>query len=295
MKNKILLIIIFLLCPFTFLINNKDNTKSDIKVEDNIIVNLKRNDEIISLNLDEYIIGVVGKEMPASFYDEALKAQAVAARTFAYNYLEGNEINISDKIQGYASINELKEKWQNDFDKYYNKIKNIVLSLDNEVIKYNGDIIKSYYYAISNGKTEDVMEVFNEELPYIEVVDSSFDSNVNKFEVTTSFSRENFCSLLNIECNDIKINDITKDESNRVKEITINSKKFSGIDVRKKLSLRSTDFNIEINNNQILITTKGYGHGVGMSQYGANYLASINYSYKDILNYYYKNIVIENY
>ena len=295
MKNKLLLLVVIILLPIAIFINKKEEVINNEEKEEVIVVNLEKNNEIIKLDLNDYLIGVVGQEMPASFNVEALKAQAVAARTFAYNYLNNNEINIKDSAQHYISIDEIKEKWGSDFDTYYEKIKSSVLDTDNQVIKYDNNIIRSYYYAISNGKTEDSIQVFNEELPYLKVVDSSFDQNVKNYEVTTTFTYDNFCLLLSINPCNINIGDITKDNSNRVEKITINDKEYLGIDIRKLLNLRSTDFTINLLDNNIEIITKGYGHGVGMSQYGANYLANNGYNYQEILKYYYKDVEITNY
>ena len=148
---------------------------------------------------------------------------------------------------------------------------------------------------MSNGKTSNAMPVFNEDLPYLSVVDSSFDENLNNFEVTTSFTYYNFCNLLNINPCSINISDIKRDDTNRVISLSINNKEYQGTNFRTMLSLRSTDFIIEKKEDEILITTKGYGHGVGMSQYGANYLANQGNTYEEIINYYYKNVSIENF
>ena len=296
MKNKLLLLIIVLLIPVAvFVGNKKKDISNNDEVKEEVVVNLNKNNEVIRLSLNDYLIGVVGQEMPASFNYEALKAQAVAVRTFAYNYYDNNEINIADSVQHYISTEEMKNKWGNEYDKYYNKIKDSVLETNNEVIMYNNNIIKSYYYAISNGKSEDSMTVFNEELPYLKIVDSSFDQDVKNFEVTTSFTYDNFCLLLSLNNCNIDISNIKKDDSNRVELITINDKEYLGIDIRKKLNLRSTDFEIELLNDSIEIKTKGYGHGVGMSQYGANYLANKGYNYQNILKYYYKDVEIKKY
>ena len=293
MKNKLLLLIIIILIPIAILINNNNYEQEDYNNE--IVVNLNKNNEIIKLSLNEYLIGVVGQEMPASFNVEALKAQAVASRTFAYNYIDDNVININDSAQHYISKEDMKNKWNDDYDKYFDKVKEAVLNTDKLVIKYNNSVIKSYYYAISNGKSEDSIYVFNEELPYIEVVDSSFDEDVKNFEVTTSFTYDNFCSLLGINPCEVDISNISKDDSQRVKSLSINNKEYLGTDIRKKLRLRSTDFTINLLDQSIEITTRGYGHGVGMSQYGANYLANDGYNYQEILKYYYKDVEITNY
>ena len=287
MKNKILLIIILLLIPLTLYKQEKD-----IKQIQEIKVYLDNSKE--PLSLDDYLIGVVGKEVPASFNIEALKAQAIVSRTFAMSKMVNNTVITSSKEQAYATNNELKEKWQNDYDKYITKIKEAVNSTKDLVITYNNEIIKSYYFSMSNGYTTSSMSVFNEELPYIDVVDSSFDCENKNFESTKEFTYENFFELLDLPVDkNIVINNIERDETNRVINIVINNKEYKGTDFRKRLSLRSTDFNITIDNNKIIITTKGYGHGVGMSQYGANTLANKGYNYKDIINYYYKDIEIK--
>lgn len=283
MNNKLLILIIIILIIITICIKPKE-----VLIENKDIEVLLDNNK---LSLNEYLIGVVGCEMPASFHYEALKAQAVASRTFAYNYLKDNIININSSSQCYSNNNALKDKWQDNYDKYYSIIKKAVEETNDKVITYQGNIIKSYYFAISNGKTSTALSVFNEDLPYLTNVDSTFDESVNKYEVTTTFTYDNFCNLLNINPCNITISDIKRDESNRITSLFINNKEYDGITIRKLLGLRSTDFDIKLLDN-IKITTKGYGHGVGMSQYGANYLANNNYSYEEIIKYYYKDVEI---
>ena len=292
MKNKIYLFLVIILTPLAIL--SKPQTKSNLEKENNIMVQLQINDELLTLPLEDYVIGVVAQEMPASFYDEAIKAQAVAARTFALYNLQNNDY-LTTGMQAYISVEQMQEKWKEEFDYYYNKIKNLVLETKDLVLTYNGNLIKSYYYAMSNGMTEDSLAVFNEDLPYIKEVSSIYDNeSLNKFSYELVLSKEEFCSKLNISCSKINISSIEKDYSNRVSSLKINNKTFSGIEVRKLLDLRSTDFNIEVADN-IIITTKGYGHGVGMSQYGANGMAKDNKNFIEILNHYYQNVEIEKY
>ena len=289
MKNKILLLIILLLIPLSLYKKEKD-----IKQVEEIKVYIDNNDYELSLN--DYLIGVVGKEVPASFNIEALKAQAIVSRTFAMSQLKDNKVITSTASQAYATSSELKDKWKDNYDKYISKIQEAVNSTKDLVITYNDEIIKSYYFSMSNGYTTSSKTVFNEELPYIDVVDSSFDNQNKNFESTTTYTYDNFTKLLNIPVdNKIVINNIERDETNRVTNIVINNKNYKGTDFRKLLSLRSTDFNIQIEDNNVVITTKGYGHGVGMSQYGANYLANKGYNYVDIINYYYKNVEIKKF
>ena len=282
MKNYILLVVILILLPIC-IISNKDST---------IIVSIDYKGNNLKLSLDDYLIGVLGAEMPASFNMEALKAQAIASRTYLLYEKHSNEIITNTNEQAYLDNNDLKDKWKDDYEIYYNKIKDAVLDTKDLVITYDNKLIKSYYYAISNGLTESSIEVFNEDRPYLQITDSSFDENVNSFNKTMTVERNEFCKILNIDCNNIVISNIIKDESNRIKNITINNKEFKGTEIRKLLNLRSTDFEI-IEDDNIKIITKGYGHGVGMSQYGANYLANNNYKYEEILKYYYKDVEIK--
>lgn len=289
MKNKILVVIIMFLLPISIVCFNKEVKNKEITVY------LNYKDKQLELSLDDYLIGVLGAEMPASFNMEALKAQAIASRTYALYNLTNNTIYTNISEQAYFDNEELKARWQDNYQIYYNKIKQAVNDTKDLVITYNNNLIKSYYYAISNGLTEDAKAVFNEEKPYIKVIDSSFDKDVNNYEKTIIIDKKEFCKILDIECNEINITSVNKDQSNRVETIIINNKDYTGIDIRSLLNLRSTDFEIKENNNKIEITTKGYGHGVGMSQYGANYLANNNYSYEDILKYYYQDIEIKKY
>lgn len=295
MKNRNLIIAVIFLSVIAIL--SSFDKKETVFLNEEKTVTIKNNEtkEEKSLELEEYIIGVVAGEMPASFEIEALKAQAIAARSYAMN-----KINISNETydlvtdvtnQVYITTDEMKNKWQSEYDYYYEKIKNAVLETQGLVMKYNNEIISAYYFAMSNGSTEDVSLVFGESKDYLQSVDSSWDENVKNFTVEINITKEEFCKKLDISCDDIIIKDIKRSETNRVNEITINNKKFIGTEVRSLLNLRSTDFDIEINES-IKITTKGYGHGVGMSQYGANEMAKNGSTYEEILKHYYNNIEI---
>ena len=174
---------------------------------------------------------------------------------------------------------------------YYNKIKDAVAATKNLVLEYDDEIISAYYFAMSNGATEDVSLVFGESRDYLVSVDSSWDQDVKNFLVTTAFSREEFCRKLSLDCSNLTINNIERSQTNRVNTITINNQEFKGTTFRTLLGLRSTDFTIDINDT-IDITTKGYGHGVGMSQYGANEMAKDGANYQEILFHYYKDVDI---
>ncbi|MBE6145188.1 MAG: stage II sporulation protein D [Firmicutes bacterium] len=255
-------------------------------------VNIDTTDKLLTVELEEYIIGVVAGEMPALFSEEALKAQAIASRTYLINHLQTNKtITNTTDDQVYLTKEEMKEKWKDDYDKYYNKIKEAVTATKGLIMYYNNEPIKAYYFSTSNGYTASSISVFNEQRDYLTSVESPFDQdNSNTIEI----SKQDFCNKLDISCNQISITNIIKDNSNRISKITINNKEFKGTQVRKLLSLRSTDFTFNIKETTIEIITKGYGHGVGMSQYGANNMAKIGYTYEEILKYYYQDIKIDS-
>ena len=278
---------------------NKEKTteKKEQQLSSSIKIKINKNNKILELNLEEYIIGVVAGEMPASFDSEALKAQAIASRTYAMYKLEQKKDNydiettIDDQV--YITEEEMKIKWDSDFELYYNKIKKAVLDTQNLIMKKNNKLFKSFYFAMSNGMTSDSITVFGE--TGINSVSSPWDNeDLNKFKVTEEFTLNDIKNKLNIKENIYSIKILSRDKTNRVEKVRVNNNTYTGIDLRKLLDLRSTDFSIELNDNTCYITTKGYGHGVGMSQYGANGMAKENYTYKEILKYYYQEINIES-
>ena len=284
--KKLLLLILFLIPIFIISINKANFLFSNN--EKAIIVHLTDLD--LYLDLNDYVTGVVASEMPALFNEEALKAQAVAARSFATSKIENNFLELTSGIsdQVYNPNFKLKEKWNDDYNKYYNKIYKCVKSTHNEVIKRDNKILRTYYFSMSNGYTENSQTVFND-TTFTSVKSLENENTPNyKFQKTFSFSDLN--KLLNISSIDIQ--NIERNETNHVKSITINNKTYTGIEFRKLLNLRSTDFTIEKQDNNYIITTIGYGHGVGMSQYGANQMAKEGSSYKEILNHYYENTEI---
>ena len=263
------------------------------EVEDNkTYVNVKRSSGTITLELEEYIIGVVGSEMPASFHIEALKAQAVVARTYALNAIsKGKTLTDNSSTQQYKNNNELKEMWKGSFDTYYKKIKNAVDSTKGEYLTYNGKYIDAVYHSTSNGKTEDAKNVWGNSIPYLVSVESSYDNLNPSYEKTIEVSYTDFSDKLKLEFNSdtvIKLNGIT--EGNRVSYIQIGEKVLTGVEFRNLLGLRSADFDIEKKEGSLLITTYGYGHGVGMSQYGANGMAKNGSNYQQILFHYYNGV-----
>lgn len=271
--------------------NNKPKTEP---TENKKLITIMHDGKTIKIDFEEYIIGVVSAEMPASFNIEALKAQSIIARTYALNKLNKGKILTDDNTtQNYIDTTQMKKKWGTSYDKYYNKIKSAVSSVKNLTIKYKGEYIDAVYYSTSNGYTEDPINVWGNNIPYLKSIESKWDIKTNGYLKEKSFSLETFNSKLgsNVSNNsDIQI--LNRNNSNRVSKIKINEKVYTGVEFRTLLGLRSTDFDISIVDNKVIITTRGYGHGVGMSQYGANEMAKEGYKYSEILKYYYQNVDI---
>lgn len=263
--------------------------KKDVKVRV-----LKSYNKVDCINLEDYLVGVVSGEVPVYFENEALKAQAVAARTYALKQIENNkekEYDVTDTVssQVYKTEDDLKNRWGSDYEKNIKKIKNAVKSTEGEYVSYNNDPIYAFFFSTSNGYTEDNKNVFGQDLPYLKTVDSSFDEKeTSNFIVTKEYSLNDFYNKLNIPYSEsLTITDEEKSNAGRVLNLKVNGNLMNGRDFQSKLKLRSTDFTVEKTGGKVTITTKGFGHGVGMSQYGANALAKQNKTYEEILKYYY--------
>lgn len=271
--------------------SNIDNTSTNNTTNSSVseIIVYRSNGSVINLNMTDYLIGVVSSEMPASFNLEALKAQSVLARTYALKTKQ-TEKKLTDTVstQSYIDIDQMKNKWGNSFNTYYNKIKNAVENTNGEYLSYNGNYIEALYHSTNNGKTESSLDVFGNYYPYLISVSSEYDKNSSSYLRTIYMPIDTISNKLGLSLNnDSVINILSYTDGGNIKEININGNNFSGKKVRELLGLRSADFDISISDNNANITTRGYGHGVGMSQYGANGMANAGYSYKDILSHYY--------
>lgn len=271
--------------------DNTDNTNTYNTTNSSVseITVYRSNGSVINLNMTDYLIGVVSSEMPASFNLEALKAQSVLARTYALKTKQtGKKLTDTVSTQSYIDIDQMKNKWGNSFNTYYNKIKNAVENTNGEYLSYNGNYIEALYHSTNNGKTESSLDVFGNYYPYLISVSSEYDKNASSYLRTINMPLDTISNKLGLSLNnDSVISILSYTDGGNIKEININGNNFSGKKVRELLGLRSADFDISISDNNANITTRGYGHGVGMSQYGANGMANAGYDYKDILSHYY--------
>lgn len=298
MKKIIIFTALILFIPFIivnfFNVDKKEEIK--LKYESNIIIRVKRlsSNEIEYLPLEEYIVGVLAGEMPIYFEKEAFKAQAVAARSYALKKIEYNkdsEYDVVDSVlnQVYLDNYYLKEAWQDKYLDNINKLRGIVNETSLEYLDYNGEVVDALFFSTSNGYTENASLVFNIDLPYLQSVTSMWDSSTSSaFRSTKKISIDEFYSSLNLEySNTLNFKVLRRSSTNRILNLSINGIEFTGKEVYDKLGLKSMDFSLKQDGNNIIIDTVGYGHGVGMSQYGAEGMALEGYSYKDILSHYY--------
>ena len=251
------------------------------------------------LDLEEYVAGVVSAEMPAVFELEALKAQSLAARTYIVSHLssgsklgvpDGADVTDTQMHQVYKSPAELKKIWRTDYPKKLNKIKQAVQATSGQILTYKGKPITATFFSTSNGYTENSEDYWSSAFPYLKSVSSPWDKDSPKFYNKTIFTQSEFEAKLGVRLADSSdIGVITaRTAGNRVAEVKVGGKKFTGVEIRTSLNLASTDFTWERKGQQIIVSTKGFGHGVGMSQYGANGMAGEGKNYKEILSHYYK-------
>ena len=236
---------------------------------------------------ESYAVGVVAAEMPVYFPEEALKAQAVAARTYACRkYLQSKNADFYSIGQAYLTVDELKARWGTDFDKNYDKICKAVAATADEILIYNNEPILAVFCSASGGKTESSANVWGEDMPYLRSADSSYDAQAPVYRQEKRFSVQEVSSALGEDANS-GINITKRSEAGYVLTLKAGKKNFSGDDIRRILGLRSSDFDVKREGDEIVFTSYGYGHGVGMSQYGACYMAENGSSYTDILYHYY--------
>ena len=304
MKKIILFTIILIFIPF-FIVNIlgiNEIEEIELKYINNINVRVKRlaTNEIQIVPLEEYIVGVLAGEMPVYFELEALKAQAVASRSYVLKRLEYNkdsEYDVVDSVlnQVYLDDNYLKEAWGKDYVVNINKLRTAVNETIDEYLEYDGEIIDALFFSTSNGYTEDASVVFNLELPYLKSVESKWDAQTSSvFNSQKTMSLQEFYEKLGLEYkSELSFNVLERSDTNRIIKLEINGNMLNATDVYNKLGLRSTDFNLTQVGTNVVIDTKGYGHGVGMSQYGALGMAKEGYNYMQILEYYYSGAEIK--
>ncbi len=321
MKKILIYILIFMLLVFTiplvFTNIETEETSSITETVEKVIddsqygrIKLYHNNDnsIEELDMNQYLYGVVASEMPASYELEALKAQAVVARTYTiYKIKNGSKhenadiCDNSNCCQAWISKENRLARWEPEKRKeYWNKIVEAVDTTNKQYITYNSDVINAFFHSNSGGKTELAVNVWGGNLPYLQVVETSGEEAYSAYNSEVSFSKDEFVVKMNENYNDFEIDFDSPDcikileytEGDRVKKIKIGNKELSGVEARKIFGLRSSNFSFEINKDTIKFSVIGYGHGVGLSQSGSDVLAKQGYTYDEIIKYYYKDIEI---
>ena len=244
--------------------------------------------------LEEYIKGTVSAEMGASFHIEALKAQAVASRTYTYSKLDAKDTahplgavvcTDSTHCQAYMGKDDIPQN-------HRRKIAQAVQSTRGEIVIFDGEPIRALFHATSHGQTESSKDVFGGDFPYLQSVPSAFDSLCPQYKTQAKFKKTDLATVLGVD-GDITIGKTERTTGGAVKNIEISENTYSGRELRQKLNLRSTCFDVKQTEDEIIFAVTGYGHGVGLSQWGAEGMARSGENYKSILNHYYKGTEIE--
>lgn len=290
--------------------NSEENNVITIDGNEIVKVHITESNEIKEVPLEEYVKSVVSGEMPVSFNLEALKAQAVAARTFVVAKMlnpcpnaNGGIVCDTTHCQVYIVKEKRIEKWGEAGEEYWNKISDAVEETKGEVLTYNNELVKyPQFFSTSSGRTENSIDVFSGDIPYLVSKESKGEEIAPKYKTEFSFNISEFVSKINekypdaaIEASNINnnIEILSRSEAGGVKEIRLGNKVIRGLEFRLALGLSSANFEISITGDKIVFNCKGYGHGVGMSQWGANVMAAEGKSYDEILKHYYTGVDIK--
>lgn len=276
-------------------------------VADTVKVMNANSKNITEIPLRDYLIGVMASEINAAYHEEAIKAQCVAAHTmllYSKEYkndgLNGADISDSSAThQGFLTEDEQKEKWGENYDANRKKIEKCVDDVIDFVILYDSKPINAVFHSISNGQTENATDVWGGEYPYLISVNSVGDKLSPAYHSEIKVSEEKFKETMSenkAELGDKPekwVEKITNTDTGMVKEIIIGDKSFKGTEIRKLFGLKSSTFTVKYVDGNFVFTVSGYGHGVGMSQYGADYMARQGFKYDEILKHYYVGVEIK--
>ena len=308
-------LVILTSCDINILPRNRVEERAIIESDLSIKIYNYETKQTMELYLEDYLLNVVASEMPAAFEIEALKAQAVAARTYAiWRYMNHSKqgghpehpsavlCTSHTHCQEWLSTEELlKRHGQKWFDQYWSKIEEAVNSTTGVVMTYNMNPIEPLYHSTSGGATENSEDVFATAKPYLRSVSSPYEQGSPVLVDNKAITVKEFINRLKREKSSIKISErnlasqikiIQRTQGGSIKEIQIGDQTFTGSQIRRMFDLRSADFNIDINGSSAEFTTRGYGHGVGMSQWGANGMAKQGSDFEEILSHYYQGITL---
>lgn len=325
MKKIIILILTFVLICFMLpiIFTKKYNTQEtiigvqeqqneyDYKQYSTIKLLHAETGEIEEINIDEYLYGVVSAEMPANFHEEALKAQAIVARTYTiYKIVNGSKhegADICDSAsccQAWISKEDRFERWnEEERESNWEKIVSAVEATKGKIITYEGEPINAFFHSNSGGTTETASNVWGgTNYPYLQTVETSGEDAYSQYSSEVTLTKDEIIQKLKEYHSDIEINFEKENEiqileyteSGRVKTIKFGNIQISGVEARTIFGLRSANFTVNIEGDNVIFEVIGYGHGVGMSQTGADSMAKLGNDYETIIKHYYTGVEIEN-
>lgn len=305
----IFIIIVSIFINFIFLSSIFPKSTSDVQSNkpSNILsksVKIKVDDNIEEVSLKEYLMGVLAAEMPLSFEEEALKAQVVAAHSFALKRYgeDGVYLTNPNVFQAYVSKAGREKKFKSKFDQNERKLEYIVSQVADTIITYEDQPIVAVFHSMSAGKTRNGADVWGGNYPYLTKADSHDETSLEKFLTETEISKQDVESTLKEKFPSIQLPQnpkdwfeiISKKDSDYIETIRVGNENISGDKLRSIFSLRSSSLDINYTpQDTFIFKCKGHGHGVGMSQYGANELAKKGKTYEEILKHYYKDTTLK--
>lgn len=273
------------------IIVHQDTTAAqEVQGDASVPVTVELDGQPEEMTMEDYLVGVLMGEMPASYPLEALKAQAVAARTYTLRRMEQGGVLSDDPAvcQAYCSPDTAQEKWGQDWETYLEKLRQAVRETDSQVLTYEGELISATYFSCSGGRTESAQAVWGSEVPYLVSVDSPGEEDASSFSSTVTVAMDEFLETLGIS--DAGVSQVTYTDGGGVDTITIGGKVFSGTELREAFSLRSTRFHMEVAADAVTFSVQGFGHRVGLSQNGARVMAENGSTYDEILQWYYTGV-----
>ena len=285
----------------------KDSAHASIVFTDDRSIAVWNGSEEVTMSFTDYLIGVTAAEMPAGYEEEALKAQAVAARTFAAKHLLGEARCRSGHTictdpsccQAFITVEKMRANWGASFDKYYSKIREAVLSTEGQVLTSGGELVTALYHSSSGGRTENCEAVFAVALPYLVSVESEGEEDSPEYRTVKTYTAAEFTAAVNSAFPEAQMTDPAADlvvwqrtDSGRIALIRLGGTVVTGQQLRNALGLRSTNAEFDITADTVTVTCLGFGHGVGMSQCGANAMAKQGAGYEEILKHYYTGVEI---
>ena len=288
--------------PFVVVVQKQQETEEQT-------LRVLRDGAVEETALDTYLTQVVLSEMPASFAPEALKAQAVAARTFACRQMTGGKHEDADVCaqsaccQACRTVEDLRARYADGFEAVWDKASDAVRDTEGEVLVYDGKLIDAVYFSCSGGSTEDAAAVWGTDVPYLRAVESPGEQDAAKYESRVCVTAETFAETLRALEASVQLSgdpgswvqSVTRTAGGGVDTLTAGGRSFSGTQLRNAFGLNSTRFTLLYEDGAFSFDVRGYGHRVGMSQYGADAIARLGFDYKTILRFYYRGASIESF